>query len=544
MSTTLAYVAHPLDRTARLPVELLWAVMDSMSLAEILNAAHVCRRWRAAAFEHNTFRTDIRLYQSTPLAVELFVAQLERSRTSPITFDIRIPTSGELWNRLVMPALFRCIARITHLTIWIDVSLATLPFTALLAPAPLLETFTLHLSRALMHHNSRSNPRQYWWEIGASTIPIDIFRQTAPRLHTFRGKGVRFPNEEVPAFSRVYNVELFGDAPRRSPETLAQRDSSAAWLTGVAHLPGGGLMPWFLAPHAGAVSPPQATPQGHAPRSYAVRGLQFSPVATAACFPRMKALSLSGHTLELIASSPSVNLRDEDHTKLLLKRLTLDLELTCSWTLSTQVEAATTPFIRLVDGSYRAVAMCMEHITGPTHLRMLHSFESAGRSFTIDAIDFESERKRTFEEYYSTYDAGLDLTRLSAFLLTPDLCQRIVTFTLSQSLWAHLAVAVWIPEMPAAERLVFVIDVEDSATHLHPLSTQLHLPALKHFAVATVFETRQVHASDLAAIVGGCLHNPPSRLSFWICEGVVVRGRFDPRNVVSVGALPRFVADA
>lgn len=274
------------------------------------------------------------------------------------------------------------------------------------------------------------------------------------------------------------------------------------------------------------------------------RALQFSPVATAACFPRMRSLSLTGHTLELIPSSPSASLEDDNLAKLPLKRFTLDLELACSLTLATQVEAATTPSIRLIDGSPRAVETCVKHITGPAHLRMLHSSdpESAGRSFTIDAIDFETARARSFEEYYSTYDT--EPGRLSVCLLTPDLCQRVVTFTISQSIWSYLPVALWIPELPAAERLVFVIDVEDAATSRRPLSTQLHLPALKHFAVATVFETRQVRAGDLTAIVGGCIHNPPRTLSFWICEGVVVRGKFDPRNVLSVGELPRFVADA
>lgn len=83
-----------IDWVSRLPNELILRVLDHLSLKNIVRVSHVCRRWRALAFEHPTYGSPITLHipprpsRHNDVPLDMRILQLTRSSFRPVELSI------------------------------------------------------------------------------------------------------------------------------------------------------------------------------------------------------------------------------------------------------------------------------------------------------------------------------------------------------------------------------------------------------------------------------------------------------------------------
>ncbi|EJD46364.1 hypothetical protein AURDEDRAFT_164595 [Auricularia subglabra TFB-10046 SS5] len=185
------------DPSRQLPVELIFLVLDSLDLSQLVQASHLCRTWRALALDHPTFWRMIRLSASSASALEFFQARLDQAGSRHVYVDIHLENC-ELYGHLrsaVLPAVARSLSHMHQLALNVPHAVSPTLIEVLSRPAPVLEA----LSVACFHCPDEP----------LAILPSDLFSGSAPRLRTLIIRNLSLPYRRIAALSEV---EEFGYA--------------------------------------------------------------------------------------------------------------------------------------------------------------------------------------------------------------------------------------------------------------------------------------------------------------------------------------------
>ncbi|EJD49963.1 hypothetical protein AURDEDRAFT_160986 [Auricularia subglabra TFB-10046 SS5] len=203
------------DHTLSLPPELLFQVLDSLSVPELLRASHVNTRWRLAACEHLTYWRDVVLFAASPLDLQFYHARLIRGRSRSLRLRISVPAelNASLAADDIFAPLSRHALRLEELHVDAPGALSTVLYQHLANPAPRLE----HLSISARGERV----------ISAPPLPDTLFAGNSPLLRRIDLEGVSLPPRPPLALRAVTRLSLV---------ISADFDTRLDWFYGLPHL--------------------------------------------------------------------------------------------------------------------------------------------------------------------------------------------------------------------------------------------------------------------------------------------------------------------
>ncbi|EJD46442.1 hypothetical protein AURDEDRAFT_113742 [Auricularia subglabra TFB-10046 SS5] len=163
-----------INRTCRLPVELMSMVVDHVDIATLVPLSAVCVKWRAVARSHPLFWRDIQLAALSTSALSFFHARLDQARGRNIRLAIRLADTPPSWRitSIILPAITRHLSQVVRLTLKFHSGAATDVLSAINLPAPRLTSLTIDFN-----HCSDEAP--------AVLLPSDLFAQSSPKLASY-----------------------------------------------------------------------------------------------------------------------------------------------------------------------------------------------------------------------------------------------------------------------------------------------------------------------------------------------------------------------
>ncbi|KZV91918.1 hypothetical protein EXIGLDRAFT_769506, partial [Exidia glandulosa HHB12029] len=182
------------DFSTILPSELLQQCFSGFNFRELLPILGVCSRWRALALNHPTYWANIRLTRDYPGAVCLFLLRVSRTRARPFRVAVSLWPPSAAFVADVLPVIARNLARITLLSLAVNISHGPEVLASISAPAPLLQALTLHF------YNPSSEC--------AILLRDDMFAGTAPLLRQLVIWDVSLPRDPIPVLSSIHTLEV------------------------------------------------------------------------------------------------------------------------------------------------------------------------------------------------------------------------------------------------------------------------------------------------------------------------------------------------
>ncbi|EJD46353.1 hypothetical protein AURDEDRAFT_164582 [Auricularia subglabra TFB-10046 SS5] len=220
---------------ASLPTELFSAILDHLSLPQLITTSHVCARWRTAAHGHPLFWRDIHLRAMSPSALAFFEARLNSS-TDKVGVSIFVHSDSEagvtqtILNAIVLPAVERNLFRIARLAL----KLAWRTWVAMdaelfLRPAPMLQYLALEcidgsIYQRTPHSLEASVMVPNLLEASDDFHEPRLFSGFAPELRTLELVDILLDSTNIdisPALRNVETLRYEVDAPVDAKRVLA-----------------------------------------------------------------------------------------------------------------------------------------------------------------------------------------------------------------------------------------------------------------------------------------------------------------------------------
>ncbi|EJD46436.1 hypothetical protein AURDEDRAFT_184388 [Auricularia subglabra TFB-10046 SS5] len=191
------------NRTCRLPVELMSMVVDYVDVATLVPLCAVCVKWRAVACSHPLFWRDIQLAALSTSALSFFHARLDQARGRDIRLDICLSDSPPSWRikSIILPAITRHLPQVVRLSLKFHSGVATDVLSAMNLPAPRLTGLTIDFN-----HCSDKEP--------AVLLPSDLFAQSSPKLTCVLLSNVTLPLRRILAFQHAKSLFFDFKYPR------------------------------------------------------------------------------------------------------------------------------------------------------------------------------------------------------------------------------------------------------------------------------------------------------------------------------------------
>ncbi|EJD47567.1 hypothetical protein AURDEDRAFT_163436 [Auricularia subglabra TFB-10046 SS5] len=173
-----------------IPAEILSMIFDPLSLHELLSVSRVCLLWRAVTFRHNTFWRDVSLGSLSTTSLDCFRARIEAGSSRSVIIRLNIPVveSPDCLRSILLPLISRNLHRVDKLHVRIDIAYDLDLLSALMQPAPRLDTFNLSMA-----HETRAS----------DALRADLFASHAPNLQYVRLVHVQLYADRLP---RVFSV--------------------------------------------------------------------------------------------------------------------------------------------------------------------------------------------------------------------------------------------------------------------------------------------------------------------------------------------------
>lgn len=377
--------------------DVLYEVLNTLGLGELITTAAVCRQWRAVAFSHPTFTQNVSITGITPASVERFHAQLNASRTAPLSVTIKIsalqdcfqePSAFDTAISYLAPHLHRVVAATLHTRS----RNAEILFATLRAGAPLLQ----HLDIGIWDNTITPIPgRRIIDTIHGFELPQDLLGGCAPQLRTFEGLNVRMPKAPIVALRAVQSVRLY--------------------------------LPWVYN-------------SGYC--------LHFAPHLTNACFPAMQTLRIDAHKVQTL-ESPEVSQIPPNLAELYVHTGRGGGDI---FKYLSPSGLASIPRITITHATARDIASVLTYMPSDLRLGLTTSNgqETAGQT-ALDFVDLGSDLRRRF----IADDTSALLVDHSIWR------SRVVELTLAHSFWAEAMLTESpILSFPAATQLTILLDVD------------------------------------------------------------------------------------
>lgn len=178
------------------PIEIIHEFFDGLTLADLVCAMLVCRRWATIAIDHHTYWSNISLTDEGMLtkSSHLFLNRLGRAYSRPTIVSVTVSDP-----RAVLPCIRAHLGHIVRLTFGSSLEHGSIILSTLCSAAPLLEHFSIELQDP-----DRGPPR----DNTLPTVGQDIFCAHAPLLKSIVLWNVAFPEEGADAFAAVAALEL------------------------------------------------------------------------------------------------------------------------------------------------------------------------------------------------------------------------------------------------------------------------------------------------------------------------------------------------
>ncbi|EJD47584.1 hypothetical protein AURDEDRAFT_163454 [Auricularia subglabra TFB-10046 SS5] len=205
-----------------IPAEILSIIFDPLSLDELLSASRVCRLWRAVAFRHNTFWRDVLLGSLSTTSLDCFRARIAAGSSRSVVIRVFIPVveSPDRLRSIVLPLLAHNLHRVDKLHVRIDIAYDLDLVSALMQPAPRLDTLDLY-----MVHETRAS----------GALPADLFASHAPNLRYVRLVHVQLCADRLPrAFSAIKLLRCCFNLSQSFPTAIFAHAKSLQYLTIIA----------------------------------------------------------------------------------------------------------------------------------------------------------------------------------------------------------------------------------------------------------------------------------------------------------------------
>ncbi|KZV82749.1 hypothetical protein EXIGLDRAFT_729329 [Exidia glandulosa HHB12029] len=186
-----------------LPDDVLYELLNSVELDELLRIARVCRQWRFVALAHPNFAQHISLSTTSPAALARFTAQLNAKPGSPLRIAVEIPTNDPAAD-VVFAVLAVHVPRLVEAAFTVHSLNAPALFGILLVAAPALECllFVFPDCPKLMYRDNAGILRA----VGGVELPRALLDGHAPQMKMFASVNARLPARPIPALSSVEDV--------------------------------------------------------------------------------------------------------------------------------------------------------------------------------------------------------------------------------------------------------------------------------------------------------------------------------------------------
>ncbi|EJD52235.1 hypothetical protein AURDEDRAFT_159089 [Auricularia subglabra TFB-10046 SS5] len=177
--------------------ELLLLYFERLATHQLVNASHVCQKWREHVYTRSNFTRVIRLSSATDATLARFSAQMSTSRTCGLSVTLDLPVCDTPLMHRALHILGRELGRVRILSPIIHVSHANILWETLYSAAPMLEEFYMHFE------NPSAGPA-----FTMPVVPADIFCGHAPLLRRLGLLGVALPLRAPSGISNAAAVTL------------------------------------------------------------------------------------------------------------------------------------------------------------------------------------------------------------------------------------------------------------------------------------------------------------------------------------------------
>lgn len=384
---------------AWLPDDVLFEVFNNVGLSALIRAAGVCYQWRCVALAHQTFARNVHISSSAPVAVDLFLAQLEASQTGPLYVTVELLDEVASVDA-VLAGVSKHFDRIIHAAFAINSNNAATLFHALRARALVLEKLEIIFVDAPIFVQGTVDT--VFDILGGVELPPSLLGGEAPKLSVFGGVNLHLPHEAIPAFRGVDYVHL-----------------SACYAEG--------------------------------------NMLTFTPRLFNASFPSARMMRFEGPQVLVHEGTHDDNILPDD-----LEELYIDAGRHTGVVTSFVSAHALATIPRLIIGSWTepSAQAIMQYLPHELRLRMVVSEEDPENDYCVEFVDLRNGLRRSFVEHRGAVDAS---TKTPAVLRDATWHERVAELTVSQSLWADPSLAQLIPQLlPALKRLTVILDAKDA----------------------------------------------------------------------------------
>ncbi|EJD38249.1 hypothetical protein AURDEDRAFT_172750 [Auricularia subglabra TFB-10046 SS5] len=155
------------DSTASVPVELMHAVFDFFSLAELARFMRVNTRWRDTVRAHPMYWSHPQLCDRSHAATTFFLARLSAAAGKPLAISLIVSNPFIPFESPVLPLMVPHLDNLTTLEICLHISHAPAVFDVLRNPTPSLDALQLDFKVPEDDINK--------WDV--PVLPDDILRQ-------------------------------------------------------------------------------------------------------------------------------------------------------------------------------------------------------------------------------------------------------------------------------------------------------------------------------------------------------------------------------
>ncbi|KZV88751.1 hypothetical protein EXIGLDRAFT_722402 [Exidia glandulosa HHB12029] len=181
----------------RLPPELFCRSFSYLDVANLIDAAHVCSRWRVMAFDHPNYWAHIVVDTESHLALDLLSHRLTQGRGRRLSFVLSYTDRHELVPKRMIPLLQRAVPYARYLVIKVESLYRLHVEQALSQAAPNLE-------RIELRYYAGTHPDL------PLTLPLGkgntLFLGEAARLRSVRLHSIILPTNPIAAFLDVEEV--------------------------------------------------------------------------------------------------------------------------------------------------------------------------------------------------------------------------------------------------------------------------------------------------------------------------------------------------
>lgn len=261
-----------------------------------------------------------------------------------------------------------------------------------------------------------------------------------------------------------------------------------------------------------------------------LKPLFISPSAVHSCCPKVATLTLSAPSLHMLPDSIPI----EDSAKPHFEAVSLSADFSPHAFIQQWPALGSIIDLEVITATPEVTTAWLAGMSGPLYLCLLLT-KAEEEWFGVGLVEETTGRYRRSRECFENYVNQQDLLNLYTNFPAESWTDRLTQVTISQTVWSHPIVPLWLPELRAVKQLVLVLDDPASFDSFQP-TVALRLPALKRLIVtiSRYQPAYKIHARDLHGAMATGLQAPWTVSSLGVCPGLTIAGQWDGARIRSV----------